>query len=54
MWKFHVRYWWNKLLITLGIKRDEIYYIGGKTALPAPLIKKKRKNCSIDLQKEIK
>lgn len=43
MWKFHVRYWWNKLLITLGIKRDEIYYIGGKTALPAPLSKEEEK-----------
>jgi len=31
--------WWYKLLIKLGIKSDEIYYIGGKTALPTPLTK---------------
>lgn len=43
MWKFRIRYWWNKLFITLGIKRDEIYYIGGKTALPAPLSKEEEK-----------
>lgn len=39
MWKFRFRIWWNKLLIKIGIKKDEIYYIGGKTALPAPLDK---------------
>src|SRR5699024_6250228 len=39
MWKYRIRFWWNKFLIKLGIKRDEIYYIGGKTALPAPLDK---------------
>ena len=43
MWKFRLRFWWNKLLIKLGIKRDEIYYIGGKTALPAPLSKEEEK-----------
>lgn len=30
---------WYKLLIKLGIKADEIYYIGGKEALPPPLSK---------------
>lgn len=30
---------WYKLLIKLGIKTDEIYYIGGKEALPPPLTK---------------
>ena len=43
MWKFRLRYYWNKLLIKLGIKRDEIYYIGGKTALPPPLSKEEEK-----------
>lgn len=43
MWKFRLRYYWNKLLIKLGIKRDEIYYIGGKTALPPPLSKDEEK-----------
>lgn len=43
MWKFRLRIWWNKLLIKLGIKKDEIYYIGGKTALPAPLDKTEEK-----------
>lgn len=43
MWKFRFRYYWNKLLIKLGIKRDEIYYIGGKTALPPPLSKEEEK-----------
>ena len=36
VWKFRLRLWWNRILIKLGIKKDEIYYIGGKTALPAP------------------
>lgn len=30
---------WYKLLIKLGLKTDEIYYIGGKEALPPPLTK---------------
>lgn len=30
---------WYKLLIKLGLKTDEIYYIGGKEALPPPLSK---------------
>lgn len=30
---------WYKLLIGLGVKTDEIYYIGGKEALPSPLSK---------------
>ncbi len=39
MWKYRIRVWWNSLLIKIGIKKDEIYYIGGKTVLPAPLEK---------------
>ncbi|WP_100403110.1 RNA polymerase sporulation sigma factor SigE [Bacillus sp. FJAT-42315] len=30
-------YYWYKLLIKLGLKTDEIYYIGGSEALPPPL-----------------
>lgn len=43
MWKFKIRIWWHKLLSKVGIKKDEIYYIGGKTALPAPLDKEEEK-----------
>src|SRR5690625_1181891 len=43
MWKFRLKFWWNKLCIKLGVKRDEIYYIGGKTALPPPLSKDEEK-----------
>ncbi len=43
MWRNRLRLWWNKILIKLRIKRGEIYYIGGKTALPAPLEKAKER-----------
>src|SRR5699024_1083826 len=32
-----LRLWWYKLLIKLGVKPKEIYYIGGSQALPPPL-----------------
>ncbi|MDX8360009.1 RNA polymerase sporulation sigma factor SigE [Cytobacillus sp. IB215316] len=32
-------YYWYKILMKLGIKTDEIYYIGGSEALPPPLSK---------------
>ncbi|WP_018664070.1 RNA polymerase sporulation sigma factor SigE [Heyndrickxia acidiproducens] len=32
-------YFWYKLLYKLGLKADEIYYIGGNEALPPPLSK---------------
>ncbi|UFU00953.1 RNA polymerase sporulation sigma factor SigE [Radiobacillus kanasensis] len=38
-WKLTIRLWWYKLLIKLGLKTDEIYYIGGSEALPPPLSK---------------
>ncbi|WP_099158003.1 RNA polymerase sporulation sigma factor SigE [Virgibacillus ndiopensis] len=38
-WKLRMRLWWYNLLIKLGIKSDEIYYIGGSEALPPPLSK---------------
>lgn len=44
MWKFKLRIWWNRILLKLGIKKDEIYYIGGKTALPPPLNKDEEKH----------
>lgn len=34
-----LRLWYYKLRIKLGIKPNEIYYIGGSTALPPPLSK---------------
>lgn len=39
MWKLKMRNWWNKFLGKIGLKSDEIYYIGGKTVLPPPLDK---------------
>lgn len=44
VWKFRIRIWWNKICIKLGIKKDEIYYIGGKTVLPAPLNKEEERH----------
>ena len=38
--RLRLSYYWNKLLIKLGIKTDEIFYIGGSEALPPPLSKK--------------
>lgn len=51
MWKFRIRYYWNKFLVKLGVKRDEIYYIGGKTALPPPLSKEEEKKLLEQLAK---
>ena len=39
IWKLRIQLWWYKLLIKLGLKTDEIYYIGGSEALPPPLSK---------------
>jgi RNA polymerase sporulation-specific sigma factor len=38
-YKIRLRLWWYKLLIKLGLKTDEVYYIGGSEALPPPLSK---------------
>src|SRR5699024_2359829 len=38
-----LRLWWYNLLIKLGFKSDEIYYIGGSAALPPPLSKEEEK-----------
>lgn len=37
--KLYLTYIWYKFLTKLGIKTDEIYYIGGSEALPPPLSK---------------
>ncbi|MDK7471188.1 RNA polymerase sporulation sigma factor SigE [Bacillus paranthracis] len=37
--RFYLVYLWYKVLLKLGIKTDEIYYIGGSEALPPPLTK---------------
>ncbi|WP_186577545.1 RNA polymerase sporulation sigma factor SigE [Aquibacillus kalidii] len=38
-WKLKIQLWWYKILIKLGFKTEEIYYIGGSEALPPPLSK---------------
>jgi RNA polymerase sporulation-specific sigma factor len=38
-WKIRITYFFYKLLAKLGIKTDEVYYIGGSEALPPPLTK---------------
>jgi RNA polymerase sporulation-specific sigma factor len=37
--KLRLSYYWYKLLIKLGLKTDEVFYIGGSEALPPPLSK---------------
>ncbi|MBU9712432.1 RNA polymerase sporulation sigma factor SigE [Evansella tamaricis] len=37
--KLRFKLWWYKLLAKIGIKSDEVYYIGGSEALPPPLTK---------------
>ncbi|GAB4072378.1 RNA polymerase sporulation sigma factor SigE [Barrientosiimonas marina] len=41
--KLRLRLWAYKLLFKLGLKTDEIYYIGGSEALPPPLSKEEEK-----------
>lgn len=48
MWKLRLRLWWYKRLNKLGFKPDEVYYIGGSTALPPPLSKEEEKE-TLDL-----
>ncbi|ARI77563.1 RNA polymerase sporulation sigma factor SigE [Halobacillus mangrovi] len=42
-WFFKARLWFYRILIKLGIKQDEIYYIGGSEALPPPLSREEEK-----------
>lgn len=41
MWK--IRLWINKGLVKLGIRKEKVYYIGGKAVLPAPLEKQEER-----------
>jgi len=50
-WKLRLRLLWYKLLIKLGIKSDEIYYIGGSEALPPPLSKQEEQELLVLLPK---
>jgi RNA polymerase sporulation-specific sigma factor len=43
--------WWQRILMKLGIKPDEIYYIGGSEALPPPLSKDEEAHLLIQLPK---
>jgi RNA polymerase sporulation-specific sigma factor len=36
-WKLAIQLFWYRLLIILGFRGEEIYYIGGSEALPPPL-----------------
>ncbi|MDA6151373.1 hypothetical protein OSK18_28215, partial [Escherichia coli] len=49
--KLRLSYYWYKLLIKLGIKTDEVYYIGGSEALPPPLSKEEEEMLLIKLPK---
>ncbi|MBH0229062.1 RNA polymerase sporulation sigma factor SigE [Halobacillus yeomjeoni] len=42
-WFFKLRLNFYRLMIKLGIKQDEIYYIGGSEALPPPLSREEEK-----------
>ncbi|WP_026689987.1 RNA polymerase sporulation sigma factor SigE [Alteribacter aurantiacus] len=37
--KMKIKLWWYKVLMKLGLKADEVFYIGGSEALPPPLTK---------------
>lgn len=50
-WKLKLRLFWYKLLMKLGLKSDEIYYIGGSEALPPPLTKQEEKELLVLLPK---
>ena len=38
-WQMKIKLFWYRILIKLGIKSDEVFYIGGSEALPPPLSK---------------
>ncbi|RDU38494.1 RNA polymerase sporulation sigma factor SigE [Neobacillus piezotolerans] len=38
-WRLRLYYYWSKLLFKLGLKSEEVHYIGGSEALPPPLSK---------------
>ncbi|KRG09785.1 RNA polymerase sporulation sigma factor SigE [Lederbergia galactosidilytica] len=37
--RLKIQYYWYRILMKLGMKSDEIFYIGGSEALPPPLTK---------------
>ncbi|MCP8616594.1 RNA polymerase sporulation sigma factor SigE [Salirhabdus salicampi] len=43
-WRLKIQLIWYKILFKLGLKSDEIYYIGGSEALPPPLSKEEEKD----------
>jgi RNA polymerase sporulation-specific sigma factor len=47
--RLKMRIWWYKILVKLGIKSEEIYYIGGSEALPPPLSKEEESELLIKL-----
>src|SRR5699024_2324434 len=47
-----IRLWGLKVLAKFGFKPKEIYYIGGKTSLPAPLSKAEEQECLERLMEE--
>jgi RNA polymerase sporulation-specific sigma factor len=49
--KLKMRIWWYKLLVKLGVKSEEIYYIGGSEALPPPLSKEEEGELLVQLTK---
>jgi len=50
-WKLKIRMLWYKFLMKLGMKSEEIYYIGGSEALPPPLTKEEEKELLVLLPK---
>lgn len=43
-WKLSLQLFWYRLLFALGLKAEEIYYIGGSEALPPPLSKEEEEH----------
>ncbi|MFC2950190.1 RNA polymerase sporulation sigma factor SigE [Virgibacillus sediminis] len=49
--RLRLRLWWYKALMKLGLRSEEIYYIGGSEALPPPLSKEEEQELLSLLQK---
>lgn len=43
-WRLAVNLFWYRVLIFLGVKGEEIYYIGGSEALPPPLTREEEEH----------
>jgi RNA polymerase sporulation-specific sigma factor len=48
-WKLFFQLFWYRLLIHMGLKGEEIYYIGGSEALPPPLTREEEEHLLIRL-----